>query len=84
IFTTRGTLPKATAQTGLIVREEFSAKYPQTIERIVKVLVQADRWASDDANRAEALTYWSTIFDSQKFSAEDYSDRPLADRASPL
>jgi sulfonate transport system substrate-binding protein len=83
IYTTRGTAPNATAQTGLIVRDDFATRYPQTTARIVKVMVRAARWASDEANKEEVYgPWWSYRFlDAVK---EDSSDRPWRERASPL
>ncbi|MBD1551931.1 ABC transporter substrate-binding protein [Pseudomonas typographi] len=83
IYTTRGNAPNATAQTGLIVLDDFATRYPQTTARIVKVLVRAAQWASDDANKEQVYGPWWS-FRLQDALKEDSSDRPWSERASPL
>lgn len=83
VYSTRENAPNATAQTGLIVRDDFASKYPETTARIVKVLVRAAQWASDDANKEEVYGPWWS-FRLQSAIKEDTSDRPWSQRASPL
>ena len=82
VYSTLGQNPKASAQTGLIVREDFAARYPETTARVVKVLVRAAQWASDPANREQVFVPWS--YSNQPYMQENYGDRPWSERASPL
>lgn len=77
--------PTHTAQTGLIVRNDFAERYPQTTQRVVNALVRAAHWAADPANRQEALDMWTYGTDRDpKHYAEDVGPEPLIYRASPL
>ena len=84
IYSTRGAAPGLTAQAGLLVREEFAERYPQITERVVKVLVKAARWASDERNRDEVFAIWAKGGRSLATLRADYEGRPLEDRLSPL
>lgn len=83
LYSTRGTDIHATAQTGLIVRDDFASRYPETTGRIVKVLVRAAQWASDPAHQQAVYGPWWS-FRLQDSIAEDTADRPWNQRASPL
>lgn len=86
VYTTRGGDASLTSYNALLVNDDFAKKYPQVTERLVKVLVRAAAWASDDANRAELFQIWSKGAGVVKrdYIAEDYEGRPLTDRLSPL
>lgn len=84
VYSTQGKTARLSAQSGLLVREDFAERYPQLTQRIVNVLVRAANWASDEANREEVLTLWATGDRSLETLRQNYSDRPLADRLSPL
>lgn len=83
VYTTRDDNPNATAQTGLIVRDEFATQYPETTARIVKVLVRAAAWGSDEANKESVYGPWWS-YRLPAVIKEDTSDRPWSERASPL
>lgn len=83
VYTTRDRDTNATAQTGLIVRDDFASRYPQTTARIVKVLVRAAQWGSDPANKEAVFGPWWS-FRLQDAIREDTNDRPWSQRASPL
>tara|TARA_Y100001951_G_scaffold105372_1_gene122598 strand:+ start:11596 stop:12675 length:1080 start_codon:yes stop_codon:yes gene_type:complete len=83
VYTTRERDLHATAQTGLIVRDDFASRYPQTTARVVKVLVRAAQWGSDEANREQVYGPWWS-FRLQSAIAEDLQGRPWSELASPL
>ncbi len=82
LYATLGRDPTSTAQTGLIVRDDFATRYPETTARIVKVLVRAAQWASDPANKDQVFVPWS--YSNTPYMQENYGDRPWRERASPL
>lgn len=84
IYSTRGGPARLTAQSGLLVSEDFATRYPQITERVVKVLVRAARWASEEQNRDEVFAIWAKGGRSIETLRADYEGRPLADRLSPL
>ncbi|WP_263147404.1 ABC transporter substrate-binding protein [Pseudomonas sp. RIT-PI-AD] len=83
VYTTRDRDTHATAQTGLIVRDDFARQYPETTARIVKVLVRAAQWGSDEANKEAVYGPWWS-FRLQEAIKEDTGDRPWSQRANPL
>jgi sulfonate transport system substrate-binding protein len=84
VYGTCGQSPDLTAQSGFIGRTEFINAYPETTQRIVNVLVRTARWASDPANVDAVFALWSTDGQRRGDLEEDYGDRPLSDRMSPL
>lgn len=84
VYGTRGQSPDLTAQSGFIGRTAFIKAYPETTQRIVNVLVRTARWASEPANRDQVFALWSNDGQRRSDLEEDYGDRPLSDRMSPL
>ncbi|NWB09098.1 ABC transporter substrate-binding protein [Pseudomonas sp. D5002] len=83
-YDTRGQDDTLTGQAGILVHESFAKRYPQTTARLVKVWVKVARWASDPANADEVLRIWATGNRTVELMRENYSDRPLKERLSPL
>ncbi|MFT4197318.1 MAG: ABC transporter substrate-binding protein [Pseudoxanthomonas sp.] len=85
VYNTQQGSVRFTAQAGLLVNEDFARRYPQITERFVKVIVNASRWASEEANRDKVFSIWanSGIGNVPTFR-RDYAGRPVADRLSPL
>lgn len=82
IYDTRAE-PLMTGQSGIIVRDSFAQTNPEIVYRIIKVLVQAAYWGSDEAHRAETLKMWQKGRPATPI-AEDYASRPMQDHLSPL
>lgn len=55
---TKGRGPAYGIHAGLLATEEFISKYPQDTTRLVKQLVRASQWASDEANRGALIALW--------------------------
>jgi len=84
VYSTRGQ-PLLTAQSGLLVRQDFAERYPETTARIVKVIVRTAHWMSEPANRATVFGLWTADRMLRNNAEEDYgTQRPLADKVSPL
>ena len=84
IYSTQGGSARLTAQSGILVREDFAQRYPEITRRVVKVLVKAAHWASDPANKDQLFAIWAKGGRSLATLEQDYSGRPIADRVSPL
>lgn len=84
VYSTRDQPARLTAQSGILVREDFAQRYPDITRRVVKVLVKAAHWASDPANKDELFAIWSKGGRSLQTLEHDYAGRPIADRVSPL
>lgn len=77
--------PRETAQTGLIVRDDFADRYPETTQRVVSALVRAAQWANDPANRDALINLW--VYGTPRTAdemREDFGPGPLTGRTSPL
>lgn len=84
VYSTQNGPARFTAQAGLLVNEDFARRYPQLVARVVKVVVQASQWASQEANREAVFQILSTGGRPVPVLRRDYAGRPLADRFSPL
>lgn len=84
IYTTHGQPARQTAQAGILVREAFANQYPETTARYVKAMVKTAYWASQEANRDAVYKIWAKGHRTYPQLKEDYGDRPLSDRLSPL
>lgn len=68
----------------VLVTEEFEAKYPHLVQRLVNVLLRAAAFEADPANRNRVFQIWSksgTTFNAYK---QEYEHVNLAERHSPL
>lgn len=84
VYSTQSAPARFTAQAGLLVNEDFAQRYPQITARVVKVIVRAADWASDDAHREEVFALLAQGGRPVDVLRRDYVGRPLADRFSPL
>ncbi|PUE35850.1 ABC transporter substrate-binding protein [Limnohabitans sp. Jir72] len=75
---------KYTRQTALLVTDEFAAKHPKAVERVVKVIVKYAHKYSDENRRAELFDAWGKAEYPDKIWREDFIGQPLRVRLSPL
>lgn len=68
----------------VLVTEEFEAKYPQLVQRLVNVLLKTAAWTQDDANRTKVYQIWSKSGLSYSAYKKDSEDGVFAERHSPL
>ncbi len=73
-----------TRPTVLLVTDDFAAKQPQIVQRVVNVVVQATRAYSDESQRAELFALWGKAEMPEKYWREDFIGQPLRVRLSPL
>jgi sulfonate transport system substrate-binding protein len=85
IFTTRDADPRFLRHSSLVANQDFIDKYPDITHRVVKNLVLASKWISDqDATPAPVFQLWTksgTPFSNYK---EDYVGSSIKLKASPL
>jgi sulfonate transport system substrate-binding protein len=55
---TRGKGPAYTIQSALLATDDFASRYPAATQRVVKQLVRASAWASEESNREALLALW--------------------------
>lgn len=73
-----------TRQTALLVTDEFAARHPQAVARVVRTLVRTARQYSDESLRAELFERWGRTEYPEKVWREDFIGQPLRVRLSPL
>jgi sulfonate transport system substrate-binding protein len=59
IYSTRNDSPKFTSNSAFFVTDAFKRQNPETTYRVVKALVKAAAWASDEANREAVFETWA-------------------------
>ena len=84
IYSVKGRSAALTRQTAVWVTEDFAAKYPSTVQRLVNVLVKEAAWASDEANRNDVFRVWAKSGQGYSNYKEDYEGTPLRTRQTPL
>jgi sulfonate transport system substrate-binding protein len=75
---------KYTRQTHLLVTEDFAAKQPQAVQRVVTTLVKVAHHYSNEADRADLFERWGKTEYAAKVWREDFIGQPLRVRLSPL
>ena len=75
---------KYTRQTALLVTDDFAARHPKAVERVVKTVVQYAHKYSDENRRAELFAQWGKAEYPEKVWREDFIGQPLRVRLSPL
>jgi len=86
---TRGKGIAYSIHAGVLATDDFIARYPDATTRLVKQLVRASQWASDEANRDKLIDLWAANsgqpaavfraeFDGEKLKARH---SPLVDEA---
>jgi len=55
---TRGRGPAYTIHAGVLATDDFVTRYPAVTTRLVKQIVRASLWASEEANREALLALW--------------------------
>jgi sulfonate transport system substrate-binding protein len=84
VYSIKGQEEKLSMTTSLLATEEFTAKYPEITKRVVKVMVQAAQWSSDEANREQLFLLWEKSGIPAAHYRESFEGQPLKLRNSPL
>jgi len=75
---------KYTRQTVLLVTDDFAARQPQAVARVVKAVVKTAHQYADEGRRAELFAQWGKTEYPEKIWREDFIGQPLRVRLSPL
>lgn len=84
IYTTKGDNPAFERQSAVLVTEAFEAAHPRIVGKIVKALVAAARWSSEEANREALLDIWARSGIPASVFRYDFEGQPLRYRNTPL
>lgn len=82
-YSSAGQSPAISKQSSFLVTDDFARRYPGIVDRVVRVVVDAAHWASEEDNRVALFELWSKNGVPAQYYAEDYSG-DLKSRLSPL
>src|SRR5512138_1158801 len=83
VYTSRGA-PSLGRVSHLLVTEQFAARYPQIVQRVVNALLREAAWLADEENRARAYQIWTKSGYGLPSWKGDWDRFVLRDRTSPL
>ncbi|PIF27217.1 sulfonate transport system substrate-binding protein [Acidovorax sp. 56] len=75
---------KYTRQTVLLVTDDFAARHPQAVQRVVTTVLRYAHKYSDESRRADLFALWGKAEYPEKVWREDFIGQPLKVRLSPL
>lgn len=84
IWSAREDSYKYTRQHALLVTDDFAARHPDAVARVVKNIVKYAHKYSDENRRAELFDLWGKTEYPEKIWREDFIGQPLRVRQSPL
>jgi sulfonate transport system substrate-binding protein len=84
VYSSKGDSTAFTRHAHVLVTEEFERKYPVIVGRVVKTLVKAARWTSDEEHRNEVFQLWARTGIPFTTWKEVYEGEPMKLRHSPL
>jgi sulfonate transport system substrate-binding protein len=76
--------PRFSAVGSLLVTEEFAEKYPQSVDRFVKAVVQGAWFAGQPQNRHAVFAIWAKSGIPQDYFEREYKGQDLRTVLSPL
>lgn len=83
VYGSKGGSPVFTCQGHILATEGFEKQYPEATARVVKAMVKAAKWSSDEVNREEVLRLWARAGTPYENWKEDYAGEPLRVRLNP-
>ncbi|MBJ3816084.1 PhnD/SsuA/transferrin family substrate-binding protein [Shimwellia pseudoproteus] len=84
IYSTQGQDVGLTRQTSLLVRHAYAESHPAQTQKVVDVLVDAARWASDPANQQALYQEWAKSGVPDASWQAEFANQSLRVRNSPL
>lgn len=84
LYSTKGDNAEFSRASALYVTEEFEAKHPDLVQRVVNAYVRAARWGADESNREALFALYAKSGIPVESFREYFSGEKLADRLNPL
>jgi sulfonate transport system substrate-binding protein len=84
IYSTRNDPPAFTSNSAFFVMDAFERQHPEITYRVVKALVRAAAWASDEANREAVFATWALSGVPAAIDRAEFEGQPVKYRNSPL
>jgi len=76
--------PRFSAVGGLLVTDDFARKYPQSVDRFVKAIVQGAWFAGQPQNRDAVFDIWAKSGVPKEYFEREYKNQDLKVTTSPL
>ncbi len=84
LYSTKTDDPAFGRQAALLVTEEFESTHPDLTARVVKAVVKAAQWSTDEANREAVFAGWTKSGIPVETFRADFAGVRLTDRLSPI
>ncbi|MCJ2056931.1 ABC transporter substrate-binding protein [Methylobacterium sp. J-048] len=84
VYSTKGNDRGLERQSALLVTEAFERTHPDLVGKVVKAVVEAARWSSDESNRDALIAVWAKSGTPASVFRYDLADQELRYRNSPL
>lgn len=84
IWSTRDQDPHWKSTADLFVTEDFAARYPTAVKRVLKAYLRGAQQVSQEARRDELIRFWAREQSSPEVAAKEYVGETLAQRYNPL
>jgi sulfonate transport system substrate-binding protein len=84
IYSTRNDPPAFTSNSAFFVMDAFERQHPEITYRVVKALVKAAAWASDETNREAVFATWALSGVPAAIYRAEFEGQPVKYRNSPL
>jgi sulfonate transport system substrate-binding protein len=84
VYTTKGDNPAFERHSTLIAAENFIAQRPDITARVVKAIVKAAYWSSQEENRDALFDIWAKSGRPASIYRVDFANQPLKYRNTPL
>ncbi|HEY3847001.1 MAG TPA: ABC transporter substrate-binding protein [Acetobacteraceae bacterium] len=84
VYTTKGDNPAFGRNSAVLVTEAFDTQHPDITGRVVKAMLQAAAWSSQEANRDQLFQEWAKSGYPPENFRDDFAGQPLKVRNDPL
>jgi sulfonate transport system substrate-binding protein len=84
VYTTKGDNPAFGRNSAVLVTQAFEAQHPDITARVVKAMLQAAAWSSQEANRDQLFQEWAKSGYPAENFRDDFAGQPLKTRNDPL
>lgn len=84
VYTTKGDNPAFGRNSAVLVTQSFEAQHPDITARVVKAMLQAAAWSSQEANRDQLFQQWAKSGYPAEDFRDDFAGQPLKVRNNPL
>jgi sulfonate transport system substrate-binding protein len=84
VYSTKGDNPAFERHSAMLVTQAFEAAHPQIVTKIVRAIVEAAHWSSEEGNRDALMEIWARSGTPASVFRYDFDSQPLRYRNSPV